>query len=155
MYLQCKKDPNLNLPPPSPLFVSTPLTRAKAKCVIQEDHGGARANTEQGNRYVDTSDDEEIPDDSISIPDQDHLDTEVAKLLAVRNSPDKIDLVGKISTESQAPTDPFLDQLSKDLAENEKQGPNIYPHLAVIVNNLWQQNISGDKFKDRLPKYPM
>ena len=130
-------------------------TRANAKCVIQEDHGVARTNAEQGNRYVDTSDDEEIPDDSISIPDQDHLDTEVAKLLAVRNSPDKIDLVGKISTESQALTDHFLDQLSKDLAEDEKQGPNISPHLAVIVNKLWQQNISGDRFKDRLSKYPM
>ena len=52
-------------------------------CVIQEDHGVARANAEQGNRYVDTSDNEEIQDDSISIPDQDHLDTEVVKLLAV------------------------------------------------------------------------
>ena len=115
-------------------------TRANATCVMQEDHGVARANGEQGNRYVDTSDDDDIPDDSISIPDQDHLDTEVAKLLAARNSPNKRDLVGKISTGSQAPTDPFLDQLSKDLAEDEKQGPNISPHLAVIVNNLWQQN---------------
>ena len=41
------------------------------------------------------------------------------------------------------------------MAEDEKQGPNISPHLAVIVNNLWQQNISGYKFKDRLSKYPM
>ena len=41
------------------------------------------------------------------------------------------------------------------MAEDEKQGPNISPHLAVIVNNLWQQNISGHKFKDRLSKYPM
>ena len=57
--------------------------------------GVARANTEQGNRYVDTSDDDEVPDDSISIPDQDHLCTEVAELLAVRNSSDKTDLVGK------------------------------------------------------------
>ena len=89
-------------------------TRPNAKCVIQEDHGVARANAEQGNRYADTSDDEEIPDDNISIPDQDHLDTEVAKLFAVRNSADKIDFVGKISTESQTPTDLFLDQLPKD-----------------------------------------
>ena len=130
-------------------------TRANTKCVIQEDHGVTRSNAERGIRYIDISDDEEIPDDSISIPDQDHLDTEVAKLLAVRNSPDKIDLVGKISTKAQAPADPFLDQLSKDLVEDEKQGSNISPHLAVIVNNLWQQNISGDKFKDRLSKYPM
>ena len=93
-------------------------TRANAKRVIQEDHGVARANAEQGNRYIDTSDDEEISDDSISIPGQDHLDTQVAKLLAVRNSPDKIDLVGKISTEAQAPADPFLDELSKELAED-------------------------------------
>ena len=100
-------------------------TRANAKCVIQKDHEVARANAEQGNRYIDTSDDEEIPDDSISIPDQVHLDTEVAKLLAVRNSPDKIELDSKISTEVQAPADPFLDQLSKDLVEDEKQGPNI------------------------------
>ena len=64
-------------------------TRANAKCVIQEDHGVARANAEQGNRYIATSDDEEILDDGIGIPDQDHLDAEVAKLLAVRNSPDK------------------------------------------------------------------
>ena len=64
-------------------------------------------------------------------------------------------MVGKISTKAQAPADPFLDQLSKDLVEDEKQGSNISPHLAVIVNNLWQQNISGDKFKDRLSKYPM
>ena len=77
------------------------------------------------------------------------------KMLAARNSPDKIDLVGIISTESQAPTDPFLDQFSKDFTEDEKHGPNISPHLVVIVNNLWQQNISGDKFKDRLSKYPM
>ena len=48
----------------------------------------------------------------------------------------QINLVVKISTEAQAPADPFLDQLSKDLAEDEKQGPNIFPHLAVIVNNL-------------------
>ena len=93
---------------------------------MQEDHGVAKANVEQGNRYVDSTDDDddddddEIPDDSISIPDQSHLDTEVAKLLAVRNLQDKIDLVGKISTKSQARTDPFLDQLSKDLAEDEK-----------------------------------
>ena len=58
---------------------------------MQEDHGFAGANMEQDNRYVDTSDDDEIPDDSISI----------------RNSPDKIDLVGKITAESLAPTDPF------------------------------------------------
>ena len=64
-------------------------------------------------------------------------------------------MVGKIFTEAQTLADPFLEQLSKDLAEDEKQGPNISPHLAVIVNNLWQQNISGDKFKDRLSKYPM
>ena len=50
---------------------------------------------------------------------------QVSKLLAVRNSSDKIDLVGKISTKAQAPADPFLDQLSKDLVEYEKQGPNI------------------------------
>ena len=111
-------------------------TRANAKCVIQEDHGVARANAEQGNRYVDTSDDDEIPDDSISIPDQDHSYTEAAKLLAVRNSPDKIDLVGKIFTKSQAPTDPFQDQLSKDLAEDEKQCPDKFPRLVVNVNNL-------------------
>ena len=92
---------------------------------------------EQGNRYVDTSDDDEIPDYSISI----------------KNSPDEIDLVGKTTTESLAPTDPFLDQLSKDLTEDEKQGPNISPHLAVIVNKLWQQSISGNKFKDRKSKY--
>ena len=103
---------------------------------MQEDHGVARANVQEGNRYVDTSDDYEIPDDSISIPDQDHLDNEVAKLLAARNSPGKIDLVGKISTESKVSTDLFLKQLSKDLAEDEEQGPNIYPHLALIVNNL-------------------
>ena len=103
---------------------------------MQEDHGVARANVYEGNRYVDTSDDYEIPDDSISIPDQDHLDNEVAKLLAARNSPGKIDLVGKISTESKVSTDLFLEQLSKDLAENEEQGPNKSPHLAVIVNNL-------------------
>ena len=95
-------------------------------------------NAGQGNRYVDTSDKEEIRDESISIPDQDHLDTAVTKLLAVRYSPDKkIDLIGKISTKSQAPTDPFLDQISKDLAEYEKQGCNISPYLAVIVNDLW------------------
>ena len=58
---------------------------------MQEDHGVAGANMEQDNRYVDTSDDDEIPDDSISI----------------RNSPDKIDLVGKITAESLAPTDTF------------------------------------------------
>ena len=103
---------------------------------MQEDHGVTRANAQQGNRYVDTSDDYEIPDDSTSIPDQDHRDNEVAKLLAARNSPDKIDLVGKISISIS--TDLFLEQLPKDLAEDEKQGPNISPHLAVIVNNLWQ-----------------
>ena len=64
-------------------------------------------------------------------------------------------MVGKISTESQAPTDSFLDQLSKDLTEDGKQGPDISPRLAVIVNNLWQQNISVDKLKDRLLKYLM
>ena len=126
---------------------------------MQEAHGVNRANAERGDRYVDASDvdndDDDIPDDSISIPDQGDLDTEDAKLLAARNSPDKIDLVGIISTESQAPTDPFLDQLSKDFTEDEKHGPNISPHLVVIVNNPWQQNISGDKFKDRLSKYPM
>ena len=58
---------------------------------MQEDHGVAGANMEQDNRYVDTSDDDEIPDDSISI----------------RNSPDKIDLVGKITAKSLAPTDTF------------------------------------------------
>ena len=58
---------------------------------MQEDHGFAGANMEQDNRYVDTSDDDEIPDDSISI----------------RNSPDKIDLVGKITAKSLAPTDTF------------------------------------------------
>ena len=58
---------------------------------MQEDHGVAGANMEQDNRYVDTSDDDEIPDDSTSI----------------RNSPDKIDLVGKITAKSLAPTDTF------------------------------------------------
>ena len=57
---------------------------------MQEDDGVSRTNAEQGNRYVDTSDDDEIPDDSVSIPDQDHLDTKVAKLLAVRNSRDEM-----------------------------------------------------------------
>ena len=58
---------------------------------MQEDHGVAGAKMELDNRYVDTSDDDEIPDDSISI----------------KNSPDKIDLVGKITAESLAPTDTF------------------------------------------------
>ena len=124
-------------------------TRANAKCVMQEGHWVVRANVEPGNRYVDTSNDEEIPDDSISIPDHNHLDTEVAKLLGVRNSSNKIYLVSKISTESHGPTDPFLEQLSTDFAEDEIQGPDIFPHLAAIVNKLWQQNISWDKFKDK------
>ena len=124
-------------------------------CIMQEDHGVARVNAKQCNKYIYTSDDDNIPDDSSSDPDQDHIDTEVAKLLAARNFPEKLDLVGKISTESQAPTDPFLDQLSKDLAEHGKQSTNISPHLAVTVNSLWQQNISGDRFKDKLSKYPM
>ena len=99
---------------------------------MQEDHGVARANAKQCNRYIDTSDDDDIPDDSSSIPDQGYLDTEVAKLLAARNFPEKIYLVGKISTESQAPTDSFLGQLSKDLAEHERQSPNTSPQLAVL-----------------------
>ena len=41
------------------------------------------------------------------------------------------------------------------MVQHEKQSPNISPHLAVIVNNLWQQNVSGDEFKDKLSKYPM
>ena len=69
---------------------------------MQEDHGVAKDNAEQGNRYIDTSDDDEIPDDNINIPDQDHLDTKVAKMLAARNSPEKTDLIGKISTESES-----------------------------------------------------
>ena len=44
-------------------------------------------------------------------------------MLAARNSPDKIDLARKISTESKALIEPFLDQLNKDLAEDESQGP--------------------------------
>ena len=104
---------------------------------MQEDHGVARANAGQGNRQVDASDDDdEISDDSISIPDQDHLDTELTKLFAVRNSPDKIGLAGKIFTKSQAPPDPFLDQLSKDLEKDEKQGPNISPHLKIDFQNI-------------------
>ena len=87
-------------------------------------------------RNVDASDDDKIPDDSISIPDQDHLDTEVAKLLTDRNSPDKIDLARKISTGLQSSTELVLGQFSKGLAEDEKQGFNIFPHMAVIVNDL-------------------
>ena len=97
---------------------------------------------------------DKLPDDNISIPDQDYLATEIVTLLTARNSPDKIDLAGKISTKSEAPADPFLDQLSTDLAEDEKKRPSISLHLAVIVNNFWQQNMSWDKFKDRLSKYP-
>ena len=41
----------------------------------------------------------------------------------------KIDLVSKISTESHASTNPFLDELSKDLAEDKKQGHNLSPYL--------------------------
>ena len=59
------------------------------------------------------------------------------------------------SPPNQTLTDFFLDQLSKDFGEDEKQDPNSSSHLAVIVNNLWQQNISWDKFKDRLSKYSM
>ena len=114
-------------------------TRANSTCVVQEDHDIVRANAKQGNIYIDTSDNDEIPDDNISNPDQDHPDTEAAKLFTVENPPDKIDLVGKISTESQAQTDPFLDPSSKHLALDEKQGSNISPHLAVVVNNLLQQ----------------
>ena len=44
-------------------------TRVNASWVVQEDHGAARANAEQGSRYVNTSDDDNIPDDSISILD--------------------------------------------------------------------------------------
>ena len=44
-------------------------TKANAQCVMKEDHRVARANPKQGNRYVDTSDDEEISDDSICIPE--------------------------------------------------------------------------------------
>ena len=57
-------------------------------------------------------------------------------MLAAKNSPDKLDLSGKISTKSKAQIDPFLNQFSIDLAEDENQGPSISPHLAVIVNNL-------------------
>ena len=44
----------------------------------------------------------------------------------------KIDLVSKISTESQASTNPFLDQLSKYLPEDQKQGLNLSPYLSVL-----------------------
>ena len=53
------------------------------------------------------TDDDDIPDDSISIPDQNHLDTEVAKLLAARNSPDKIDLVVKSPPNHRLQQTPF------------------------------------------------
>ena len=43
----------------------------------------------------------------------------------------------------------------KVLAEDEKHGLNISPHLVVIANNLFQKNLSGDKFKDRPSKYPI
>ena len=56
-------------------------TRANPKCIIQEEHGVARANAWSSNRYVATSDDDETPDDSISIPDQDYLDTDAVSCL--------------------------------------------------------------------------
>ena len=124
-------------PPAKRVRVQTKTdSRANATCVVQEHHGVTRVNSEQNNKYVDTSDDDKIPDDSISIPDQDHLDTEVAKLLTDRNSPDKIDLARKISTGLQSSTELVLGQFSKGLAEDKKQGFNISPHLAVIVNDL-------------------
>ena len=43
----------------------------------------------------------------------------------------------------------------KVLAEDEKHGLNISPHLLFIGNNLFEKNLSGDKFKDRLSKYPI
>ena len=56
-------------------------TRANSKCIIEEEHGAARANAWSSNRYVATSDDDETPDDSISIPDQDYLDTDAVSCL--------------------------------------------------------------------------
>ena len=57
-------------------------TRSIDTCVVQEHHGVARVNSEQSNKYVDTSDDDKIPDDSISIPDQDHLDILILRWLS-------------------------------------------------------------------------
>ena len=56
-------------------------TRANPKFVNQEEYGVARANARSSNIYVATSDDDETPDDSISISDQDHLDTDVVSCL--------------------------------------------------------------------------
>ena len=55
-------------------------TRVNATCVMLDNHGVARANAVQDNRYVDTSDDDDISDDgdTVTILDQEHLDTEVA-----------------------------------------------------------------------------
>ena len=56
-------------------------TRANPKFVNQEEYGVARANARSSNIYVATSDDDETPDDSISIPDQDYLNNDAVSCL--------------------------------------------------------------------------
>ena len=51
-------------------------------------------------------------------------------MLAAKNSPDKLDLSGKISTKSKAQIDPFLDQFSIDLAEDEIK--------VLVYLHIWQ-----------------
>ena len=66
-------------PPAKRLRTKTSTENIADATRVQEDHDVARVNVEKGNRYIDTSDDDEILDDSINIPDQDQIDIELVR----------------------------------------------------------------------------
>ena len=86
-----------------------------------------------------------IEEDSISIPDANSLDHDIADLLADQQQID--------TTQQNETGDEVLAGIEAELSLTEDKGADINPKLAKITNNLFSEKLQDDKVKEKLKKH--
>ena len=95
--------------------------------------------------------------DIVSIPDPADIDADIADLLNGKHAGEQH---GHEQNESQeqgqadGDIDTVLANICQAFSNLEEAGEPINDKLATIVNGLWGNNLSDDKLKDKLRKYP-
>ena len=83
-----------------------------------------------------------IKDDSISIPDANSLDDDIAHLLADQQQND--------TTQQNETSEEVVVSIETELLLTEDKGADINPKLANITNNLLSEKLQDDKVKENL-----
>ena len=86
--------------------------------------------------------------DTVSIPDQETLDKDIAELVR-----DKQDRQTASNKQYVNDSDDILAQISQDLEGSKDHGDNIISQLGDIVNKIWSTTCPEERRKEKLNKY--